>query len=325
MSSSGGAHTSKDEHASVDPKPTKESGGKHRKRESTKPRPTQQESASDKTPTDSDATASDPAPTTDTGPVTPAPAAAVVSVATAAEPVVEPISPNAVIEEPPTETVTAAVATTLLSTVLGGSPDTPTESPAAWVLLAAARRQVGEIAEAKAETTSTDDVTTGESVDVEPAAFSALSVTADAEPQLVVTGSIPVGGNLSGVDASDLGNKLYVANRDADTVTVIDRTTGAVIETIPVGDAPSGVDSAQIIYLPPFGNTYEFITRTFVTNSGSGTVTILNIADDVIATVKVGTNPVAVAQGGGTARAPGPGWSTPAPTQSPRSTPSPMR
>ena len=55
------------------------------------------------------------------------------------------------------------------------------------------------------------------------------------------------------MDVSGSGNKLYVTNRDTDTVTVLDRTTGAVIETIAVGDAPSSVDTTPTIYLPPFG------------------------------------------------------------------------
>ena len=283
VSSSGGALTSKDDDAkNDDAAPAKESGAKHRKRAATKPRLTQTSSGTqspgdDTSPAPADAPAPAPQPAVDAGPVTEAASAtSVVAVTTAAEPVVEHVS-SATVPEAPTETVTTAVATTLLSTVLGGTSDTPTDSPAEWALLAAARRG-----------NRRPRVTTSEA-----AAPATMAVTASAQPQLVVTGSIPAGSSPYGVDVG-YGDKIYVTNRDADTVTVIDRTTGAVIKTIAVGDAPSAVDSTLTLYYPPQSTVSQWIYQTYVANGGSGTVTVLDAADHVTATVKVGTNPVAV-------------------------------
>ena len=297
VSSSGGAHTSENDGT----EPAKESGGKHRKREAAKPRLSQRSVSGSQSPTDDSSTgpteapAPAPQPVADSGPAAESTAlTSNVAVTTTAEPVAEPVAPASVVTDAPAETVTTGVMTSLLSTVLGGTSDTPADSPAEWALLAAARREIGESTAPATAAEAADEVTTSE----------ALAETSSAQPQLVVIGSFPAGSSPTGADVSGPGNKLYVTNRDTDTVTVLDRTTGAVIETIAVGDAPSSVDTAQIIYLPPFGTAYEFITRTYVTNSGAGTVTVLDASDNVIATVKVGTNPVGVAQGGGTVTAP---------------------
>ena len=187
--------------------------------------------------------------------------------------------------------MTTGVVTGLLSTVLGGTSDTPSDSPAEWALLAAARREIGASTETTTTTAAAAAVTTSE-----VAAPSAMDTIAGAQPQLEVTGSIPAGSSPSGVNVGLLGNKLYITNRDTDTVTVVDRTTGAVIATIAVGDAPSAVDATLTISSPPFSGTSQWIYQAYVANSGSGTVTVLDSTDSVIATVKVGTNPVAVAQ-----------------------------
>ena len=302
VSSSGGAHTSNDDTAKDDTaEPARESGGKHRKREVTEPgllqtssvsQPPGADSSTDPADTPKPAPAPSPQPAADAGPATETlSATSVVAVTAAAEPVVEHVSPTPAVAVLPTETVTTGVVTGLLSTVLGGTSDTPSDSPAEWALLAAARREIGASTETTTTTAAAAAVTTSE-----VAAPSAMDTIAGAQPQLEVTGSIPAGSSPSGVNVGLLGNKLYITNRDTDTVTVVDRTTGAVIATIAVGDAPSAVDATLTISSPPFSGTSQWIYQAYVANSGSGTVTVLDSTDSVMATVKVGTNPVAVAQ-----------------------------
>ncbi|HTI74215.1 MAG TPA: hypothetical protein VL634_04410, partial [Mycobacterium sp.] len=105
--------------------------------------------------------------------------------------------------------------TALLAPLLTPGPAGPVESPAAWVLLAAARRQFGQ--------------ETGEPV--EPvAARSMLSI--EAVPDTDVS-TVSVGSGPSGVAVS--GTHAYVTNQADNTVSVVDTTTGTVVATINVG------------------------------------------------------------------------------------------
>ena len=81
------------------------------------------------------------------------------------------------------------------------------------------------------------------------------------------------------------GNYALVANQAADTVSVIDTTTGAVIATLPVGDAPTSVAT---IYNGTFA---------YVTNQGSNTVSVINTYDNTVYdTIPVGAQPWGIVQ-----------------------------
>jgi YVTN family beta-propeller protein len=86
---------------------------------------------------------------------------------------------------------------------------------------------------------------------------------------LTVTASVPVGKNPYGVAFSPDGTRLYVANAEDDTVSVIDTHSGSptynsVNVTIPVGVAP------QEVAVSPDGS------RVYVTNGGDNTVSVVD-------------------------------------------------
>lgn len=88
------------------------------------------------------------------------------------------------------------------------------------------------------------------------------------------TGSILTVINITspkGMDLSPDGAKLYVANMDADTVSVIDTSSGTITDTISVGDAPCSVS------LSTDGS------KLYVANSGSSTVSVISLSDNTVA------------------------------------------
>lgn len=56
-----------------------------------------------------------------------------------------------------------------------------------------------------------------------------------------VTGAVKVGDGPRGLAANPATNRIYVANENGDSVSVIDGGSDTVIATVPVGDLPSGV------------------------------------------------------------------------------------
>ena len=160
-----------------------------------------------------------------------------------------------------------------------------------------------------------------------------LGVTAIAQTtpawaaQYDVTATINVGIDASGVAVSPDGTKAYVANFTANTVSVINTGTNALIGgPITVGTSPSGVafsPDGTKVYVTNFnaddvsvintttnnvdatitvGNQPRGVavspdgTRAYVTNSLDGTVSVINTADNtLIATITVGTSPYGVA------------------------------
>jgi YVTN family beta-propeller protein len=61
---------------------------------------------------------------------------------------------------------------------------------------------------------------------------------ADAQTNNVITSSDFINGGLYGVSVTPDGREIYVANFDANLVTVVDAATGAITATIPVGSDP---------------------------------------------------------------------------------------
>lgn len=75
---------------------------------------------------------------------------------------------------------------------------------------------------------------------------------------------------------------LYVANQGAGTVSVINATTGALADTIDVGDEPYGLAVVG--------------TELYVANTGSDTVSVINTATNAVTyTINVGVKPYYVA------------------------------
>jgi YVTN family beta-propeller protein len=97
-------------------------------------------------------------------------------------------------------------------------------------------------------------------------------------PAVIASIPVGIGPDFNLVDSAS--NRVYVANRFGNTVSVIDTTTDTLIANVPVGFGPGEL------------RLNSGISRLYVNNSDSGTVTIIDtITNTVITTVTVGTNP----------------------------------
>jgi YVTN family beta-propeller protein len=97
-----------------------------------------------------------------------------------------------------------------------------------------------------------------------------------------VTGTIQLeaGSEVNDMVVSPNGAVLYAVNSAYDRVDVINTATNTVVTSIPVGDAPAGLD------VSPDG------TRLYVSNGNDNTVSVINTATNaVIATLPVGQGP----------------------------------
>ena len=97
--------------------------------------------------------------------------------------------------------------------------------------------------------------------------------------QYDVTATITVGDNPFGVAFSPDGTKAYVANYNANTVSVINTTTNTVTATITVGVQPSGVA------VSPDGTT------AYVTNSDYDTVSVIDLRANASASASASADP----------------------------------
>lgn len=94
--------------------------------------------------------------------------------------------------------------------------------------------------------------------------------------------TLQVGPSPSGMATDPAGTRLYVANREGDTLSVIDLRTLGTVATVPVGHAPFGVTVQG--------------GRVFVANVQSGDVSVLDAATlQELRRLKVGEFPYAVA------------------------------
>ena len=152
-----------------------------------------------------------------------------------------------------------------------------------WALLAAARREVGsDTSSLTADTLLRTSADTGEDTGADAMMFSALALAADAPPALIIDGSVATGASPSGVAVS--GDKVYVTNQGAGTLTVYNRSDNSVLATVPVGASPSAVVVNSVG------------TRAYVANSAAGTVSVINTANNSVMTnIKVGVGPSSLA------------------------------
>ena len=85
------------------------------------------------------------------------------------------------------------------------------------------------------------------------------------------------------VAVNPITNRVYVANEDADTVSVINGATGATIATVPVGDRP------VFIAVNPFNN------RIYVNNTAAASLSVIDGANNSVVTYPIGsTGPIAI-------------------------------
>ena len=154
------------------------------------------------------------------------------------------------------------------------------------------------------------------------ALFFALSASL-AHSQTVIA-TVPVGANPQAVAVNQTTNKIYVANSNGNTVTVIDGITNSPTATVAVGTDPFAIavnPATNKIYVANFqsnnvtvidgatNNTTPVNTGTvpdavavnsvtnkiYVANETSNTVTVIDGATNSTLTVQVGNSPIAIA------------------------------
>src|SRR5579859_7375155 len=102
---------------------------------------------------------------------------------------------------------------------------------------------------------------------------------------LSIVTSVGVGPNPFGIGINPTTNRIYVADYDSNTVSVIDVTNNSVIGPIAVGTNPVGIGVNQVT------------NRIYVANTSSNNLSVLDgVTNSTIATVPVnGTAPNSVA------------------------------
>ena len=103
---------------------------------------------------------------------------------------------------------------------------------------------------------------------------------------VLALGAVVANSNSPSSAEGGCAGKAYVTNANADTVSVINTATNAVVgSAIPVGDAPFG------IAITPDG------TKAYVTNSGADTVSVIDTATNAVvgSAITVGDGPVGIA------------------------------
>lgn len=100
-------------------------------------------------------------------------------------------------------------------------------------------------------------------------------------PARSVIGRLNIGDDPSALQANAAGDRLIIANRKDDSVSIIDGTTLRLLTTVSVGESPS-----QVLILP-YGH------KAFVLCPASNQVSIVDLQDGALLThVLVGNNPV---------------------------------
>lgn len=170
------------------------------------------------------------------------PAAVTADLAVAATRTAAPVASPTVVDA-----IVKAFVAPVVSSLLAAFPGNPATSPLGWLLLAAARREVGA-----------------------PVQTEALAVEGAMMRTAAATTAVPTANlaELAGVDDAHAialaGTRAYVTNKTAGTVTVIDTTTNTVVRTFAAGRAPDS------IAVKPDG------TQLYVASSANNTVTVIN-------------------------------------------------
>jgi YVTN family beta-propeller protein len=128
-----------------------------------------------------------------------------------------------------------------------------------------------------------DDVSV-EACDVEPVPPKPTPPPVPSDCYPLFQEAVDVGDAPHGVAANSAGKRLYVADHDDATLSIVNSETYAVVNTVPVGTGPNGV-------------AYNAANdRIYVANGGEDTVTVLDAGDPASTeTVDVGQQPNGVA------------------------------
>ena len=100
-----------------------------------------------------------------------------------------------------------------------------------------------------------------------------------------VVATVPVGTGPFGVAVNRAGTRVYVTNRESNTLSVIDTETNMVRATVPVGPGPTGVA------VSPDG------TRVYVANTSS-TVSVIDTETNTVVDTVMGLPPLILTSGG---------------------------
>jgi large repetitive protein len=216
----------------------------------------------------------------------------------------------------------SAFVSNLVSSVFGAIPGGTTESPLAWVFLAAARRQIGQTEETS-PTTLTAEATTS----------ATLAAVAANQPPTVTPGlgtPDPVTGTVTGqLGASDpegqplsyavstapssgtlsfdngTGNFTYTPTTTQRILAGVTTATDTVAMTVTVSDGTNAVSSVVNIPVSPAaisktgdatvtgaGAVATTNNRAYITNKSAGTVTVIDTTTNtVVGTIAVGASP----------------------------------
>src|SRR5579862_5906253 len=107
-----------------------------------------------------------------------------------------------------------------------------------------------------------------------------------------VSATISVGSSPNGVAVNPATNRIYVANRADNTVSVIDGRTYAVVATVPVGPGPAGVavnPATNRVYVANSTNAIDVGSVTVI--DGSTNAVIATIPVDLVPNF-IAVNPV---------------------------------
>jgi YVTN family beta-propeller protein/VCBS repeat-containing protein len=215
----------------------------------------------------------------------------------------------------------------ILSSLFGAFPGGSTESPLAWLFLAAARRQIGQVPDVTQSTTAPAATTTSALVFSAAAVVAGPTVSPTFGTPDPVTGKVagalnatdPSGGTLTyAVTSPPSSGKLTfnttdatftytptTAQRIAAGVTAGDDTTAMTVtvsdgtNTVPasvnIPVSPTSVAKAADIGVTAPNAVVATNTRVYVANKAAGTVTVIDATNNtVIGTIAVGATPDAL-------------------------------
>ncbi|MCT7656845.1 Ig-like domain-containing protein [Mycobacterium deserti] len=220
------------------------------------------------------------------------------------------------------DTMLQTVVAPILTSIFGVVPGAPTNSPLSWVLLAAARREVGAPATARITAESAPMLMSLSTADVNLPPTTAVVLGTPASATGTVTGQVvatdpegrtltysvataPSGGTLvfdnaaakftyTPTTAQRIAAAVTATTNDtvAMTVTVSDGINSvATVVNIPVSEAPL----TKVGELGGLGDAHAVAvagTRAYVTNKAAGTVTVIDtVTNTVIKTLAVGAKP----------------------------------
>jgi len=95
--------------------------------------------------------------------------------------------------------------------------------------------------------------------------------------------TVSVGADPDGVGVDETQNKVFVANRQDNTVSVVDASTESVVATLPVGSQPEGI------------GVDPGTARAYVANWNSATVSIIDTSSNaIVSTLAAGSNPARI-------------------------------